>query len=313
MRTRKGFVSNSSSSSFILFKAYLDDRKIEYIQDSIPRLSDEGWNVEETSSLFEFSASMDNYDVVEELEGIGIDIDKDGMLLLNGHSMCIGLNDARKDLRDYFNDDDYWNGHSLKYWYTSDTYRNRIYPLYKGTGSSSDCSSWSSLDPVPPVPQFDDRERYRRNISLNLKALDSIIRRVSGDSEREKEWRCLAFRLKRFLWMMDPQPVIIVPNGEPGGKLFPCISMKYSMENEELPSSERNTVSTGIFRKENTLYALIYSERLIEMTSECGMKTETISYCGDGKEENPTGDIIPFMIGRMNEYARKEIGGERTQ
>lgn len=311
MRTRNGFVSNSSSSSFILFKAYLDERKIEYIQDSIPRLSDEGWNVEETSSLFEFSTLMDDYDVVEELEGIDININRDGILLLNGHSMCIGLNDARKDLRDYFNDDDYWTGHSMKYWYTSDTYRNRIYPLHEGADSSLDCSSWSYLDPVPPVPQFDDRERYKRNISLNIRALDSIMERVPGVSEKEREWRWLVFRLRGFLWMMDPQPVIIVPSKEPDGKLFSCIAMKYSMGNGELPSSEGNTVSTRIFRKENTLYALIYSERLIEMTSECGMKTETISYCGDREEENSTGDIIPFMIGRMNEYARKEIGGDR--
>lgn len=173
MKIRSGFVSNSSSSSFLLFKDYLTKEQIEQIRNrekyafsqeyfekakewykrtypdrELPDFlkrdkpeigewdyawnAEDDWNVGETNNVFDFSTSMDNYDMPQFLSIIGIEIEKCGLWLeySGSYSYTLGLNDAKTDLANYATDDHFLDDYDEKYRYTSKRYREKDYPLF---------------------------------------------------------------------------------------------------------------------------------------------------------------------------------------
>lgn len=84
MKIRNGFVSNSSSSSFIISKRNLSEPQIfkiknhiEYASENFPQIHwatpNQEWCVDETDEQVTVWTSMDNFDMYEFLLLIGID------------------------------------------------------------------------------------------------------------------------------------------------------------------------------------------------------------------------------------------------
>lgn len=93
MKIRNGFVSNSSSCSFTISKKNLTDKQIELIRDHISVWRDyytkeeigrwnnpndatfdrhNEWNITETDDEIDCGTSMDNFDLEDFLQRIGI-------------------------------------------------------------------------------------------------------------------------------------------------------------------------------------------------------------------------------------------------
>lgn len=86
MKMRLGFVSNSSSASFVIRKHYLSENQIDLIHHHLwkgrkmgtygfngwDNQSDE-WSIVETDDTIEGNVHMDNFNMKQYLERIGID------------------------------------------------------------------------------------------------------------------------------------------------------------------------------------------------------------------------------------------------
>ena len=80
MKIRQGFVSNSSSSSFVINKINLSEKQIEQIKNhgSYMRYNEQSdaWTIEEDEFEISGSTWMDNFSMLEYLEKINVDISK---------------------------------------------------------------------------------------------------------------------------------------------------------------------------------------------------------------------------------------------
>jgi len=81
MKLRQGFVSNSSSSSFLVLKDYISVKQMEKIENHIELGKKMGmeyaeehdrWSIEDQVDRIKLSTTMDNFDMGEFLDRIGV-------------------------------------------------------------------------------------------------------------------------------------------------------------------------------------------------------------------------------------------------
>ena len=83
MKTRTGFVSNSSSSSFVLNRHYVSQAQVDYIENHIAHAKMHGWQegytdpydawtITVTDSEVRGDTCMDNFSMQEFMDQIGV-------------------------------------------------------------------------------------------------------------------------------------------------------------------------------------------------------------------------------------------------
>lgn len=69
MKNREGFVSNSSSSSFIVNKHYISGYQMDKAKK---KAREEDWAVDDLGDVMKFSTGMDNFDMEAYMREIGV-------------------------------------------------------------------------------------------------------------------------------------------------------------------------------------------------------------------------------------------------
>lgn len=72
MKIRNGFVSNSSSSSFVVKKAYLSEHQLDMIRNHHEIADDDAWTITETDTTISGSTWMDNFSMFQHMKKIGV-------------------------------------------------------------------------------------------------------------------------------------------------------------------------------------------------------------------------------------------------
>ena len=75
MKVRLGFVSNSSSASFILRKKGLTREQLDAIRDH-EDITEDPWDLTETKNYIFGSTFMDNFDMEEFLRELGVSVEE---------------------------------------------------------------------------------------------------------------------------------------------------------------------------------------------------------------------------------------------
>jgi hypothetical protein len=72
MKTRTGFVSNSSSASFVVLKYNLSPRQIDHIIAANAKAGRDAWDIEIDETEVTLRTNMDNFDMHHLLRQVGV-------------------------------------------------------------------------------------------------------------------------------------------------------------------------------------------------------------------------------------------------
>ena len=76
MKIRSGFVSNSSSSSFVINLDDLSANQFHKIENHHKEAKNDAWNIEVKDNQLKGSTIMNNFNICSFLEKIGVDMTK---------------------------------------------------------------------------------------------------------------------------------------------------------------------------------------------------------------------------------------------